>query len=472
MIEKETERALQPLSAPWFATRAGRVFINGGLLIGYLVAVFALFQLGSLILLNSSTALCTNDFGSVFLPSARYIVAGQPLDVYSVRVGANPAYPNANGPLGEFIIAAILWGGRLFGIQHIGPVCPPLSQYPLPEDSVSLRIWFTLVFAIVPIGIGYEILRFTDRYRAKPFTGWMRYAIWLLILISPPLWDSLIFYGHYEQALEIWFGLLSVRFLGERQMLLSGVFLGCALLNRTAGIFIAIPMGLLLLRDWRWRDIIAFGGAFGGTMLAGLLPFLLFRREDTLYSLSSFRALLPIQDGSFWTFVRGTPLETPLQPWDSAIGISLAIILCSIMLWRGRMQANDPAFYAVVCISTVCFALTIKATWGYYFAEPPVWGLVWILATRTSRQHLWTYFAIPVFFTIMLLLTEGRISISSDNGWNLSSSYRGWVLLMSGITAESLVVFIVIVVAIVGWPDLLRRLHLMPPIVPELPPAL
>jgi len=436
--------------------RIGPPLIIGILLLGY----FAIATIAPL--LAGGSYLCDNDFGGIFLPSARYVVAGQPLDMYHVRIGI---YPNANGPLGEIIIAVALAVGRLLNLHHLGTACLHTDAYPLPQDSVGLRMWFMGVFALVPLGIGIEIMRLADRWRRVPLSGWQRLAAWVLILSTLPMWDSLVYYGHVEQEIEVLLALWAARAFGARRVFLSGVLLGLALLNRTAGIFVAFPLVLLLLRDRRWRDVIVFGTALVGVVGLGILPFYLHNAHDVIYSLSSFRATEPVLDGSFWTFFRGTPLESRVQGWDSTTAMLLAIIVSAALLWRGRMRADDPAFYGVICASVVCFSIGLKAIWGYYFTEPLLWGLAWSLASDGIFRRWWQYGIIPLFFSLLMALTEVRITIASVPS-DLSGEHRSLVLLLSAAEAITLVGFQLILLLI------LRKRPEKPPEIHETPEAL
>lgn len=383
---------------------------------------------------------CGNDFGGIFEPSARYALAGHALDMYSVRVGL---YPNANGPLGELAMAAVMAVGRVFGLQLHAPLCPQSDVYPVPGDSSAMRALLGGVFALIALGIGAELLWLADRYRRHPFTGWRRLLIWCLILVAPPLWDGLVYYGHYEQVLALGLALLAVRYFTAQRVALAGILLGLALLCRTTSMFVVIPLGLVLLFERQWWQIGRFGSALGGTVALGLLPFYLHDRNDLVYSLSSFRAQEPILDGSFWTFLRGTHWESLAQPWDSTVAIALAIVLCATMIWLGKVhQQSDPALYATICVAMVCFAAGLKATWGYYFTEPLVWGLAWALARRKLRQPWWEFLLIPGFFSLMMILTELRISYTTSQDLTAEPGImRIWVLVMSATCAASLLAF-------------------------------
>jgi hypothetical protein len=440
------------------------------------VVGLVLLYLGFTVALSTQTS-CGNDFGGVFEPSARFILAGKPLDMYQVIAGGNnPFYPNATGPVGEFFMAGALYTGRALHLQDIPAECRILDGYPLPQDSIPLHMWVILLFALVPLAIGIEIMHLLDRYQTQPFTGWQRLLAWVLILVSPPMWDSLIFYGHYEQPLALYFGLLAVRFFSERarpgerhllpiwaKMALAGVLLGLALLCRTSASFTVIPLALVLLfdivrnRGQRWQrlgEALIWGGALTATVVLILLPFYQYDRANLTFSLLTFRARLGIGDGSLWTFAIGTPWEAHLQALDSTVGLALAVVLSSAALLLGRVRGrNDPAIYAVIAVATICFPLSIKAVWGYYFADPLLWVLAWAATRPTLRQRWWEPIIATAFFAVMMVMTETRISVAPP-GLSEIGLTRVIVLIESG--SEFLGLFLVqllfIVLVVTGGP--------------------
>ncbi|HKD76405.1 MAG TPA: hypothetical protein VKB76_12960, partial [Ktedonobacterales bacterium] len=106
--------------------RIGPPWVVALLVIGYMAIVM------TLPILAGGIYLCNNDFGGIFLPSANYVLNGAPLDMYRVRIGL---YPNANGPLGEVVIAGVVATGRVFHLQQLSPLCVPRDSH----DSVPMR---------------------------------------------------------------------------------------------------------------------------------------------------------------------------------------------------------------------------------------------------------------------------------------------------------------------------------------------
>ncbi len=439
-----TEPASQPKPTP--RPRIGPPWVIAALLAFYFVCVA---------LMATQTG-CNNDYSGFFMPSARFVLAGKPLDMYQVRAQGNIVYPNANGPVSEFAIAGVLYVGRALGLQHVNPICVVSDPYPLPQDSIPLHIWVIMLFAIVPLAIGAEILRLADRWQPEPFTGWQRLLVWALLLFNPPLWDGMIFYGHYEQPLAIWLGLLGVRFFQSERYALSGALLSLSVLSRASSAFIIIPLAIILLLDRRWWGALRLGVALAVVTGALLLPFYLHDKADLLYSLSGFRQFLGIGDGSFWTFFRGTVYEKSVQSWDSTVGLLLSGVFSLALILIGRVRRGDAALYAVIAVSVICFPLSIKAIWGYYFADPLIWVLAWLVTRPVVRERVWEPLFMVIVFTVLMVLTEYRINVAQP-GPLAKGLTRTLVLLESG--TEAVVLLLCVVLLGVGLAYNRRNLY-------------
>jgi len=371
--------------------------------------------------------------------------------MYHVRAGGNnPSYPNANGPVGEFTIAGVLAVGRTMGLQNVAPLCQPSDGYPLPEDSIPLHIWVILIFSILPLLMGVEIMRLMDRFQPRPLESWQRFLVWALILFTPPMWDSLIFYGHYEQPLAIWLGLVAVRMFQEGRFAVSGGLLSLAILCKSSSVFVIIPRGLLMLIEREWWGVVRFSLALAGVTLAFLLPFYLHDPHDLIFSLSGFRQYLLIGDGSFWTFFKNTPLETKVQSIDSTVGLILGVIASTVLILVGRVRRGDAAVYAVICAASICFPLSIKAVWGYYFADPIIWGLAWLVTRPTLRQRWWEPIFVTVCFSALMVITEYRITVVHP-GYPEVGVTRTLALLESGTEAVALVLFVALLAVVLAF---------------------
>src|SRR5579859_160814 len=147
----------------------------------------------------------------------------------------------------------------------------------------------------------------------------------------------------------LWLVLAAVRRLATNRPGRAGVLLGLGLLSRTAAVLYLVPLTLLLLRQGRWRDAARFAAGTVATTTFGLLPFLLADRQDTLYSLLSFRATLPVGGGSVWGLTLGTPLEVFGRQHDSAVVLVAALALTlGILAARHDLTVASRDVYALL----------------------------------------------------------------------------------------------------------------------------
>ncbi len=371
-------------------------------------AVFSVWGYVRAYIISGGVSLCANDFGNVFLPSASYVAAGHPLDMYAVRIGI---YPNANGPLGEMVIGGILKIGYLLGLERVGQPCQitTIEMYWY-DDTVTLRLLFIAFFALLYYVLVLLLLDLIRKRKDHTFSIYEQAFIALLLIVSPTMYDCLIFYGHYEIIIELLCAVMGLRAFLHNRRAEAGIWIGLAALTRTASVFIAIPLVIALAVNRKWKDVLFFSAGAMVTLAAGLLPFLWKSRADTIYSLVTFRSSEPIMDGSFWTFLRNTHVGALLQNYDSTIAIIFAVIVSAALIIAGKIRDTDPLLTGVIVISQLFFALFLKATWGYYFSEPFVIGLVFIFMAAQKHVRFWLSTVCILYFSGLTGITEYRIS--------------------------------------------------------------
>ena len=350
------------------------------------------------------------DFDVFFLPSARIALAGHPLDIYAVRYQI--VYPNANGPLAIVpltLVAAVA--------QRLGWL-----------GNVYLRRMLVMAaFSVFPLLLGREGLLAVDRLRGERLRGTARLLAYVIIVLSPELWHSELLYGHIEQPLMLWLVLASVRALVEGRDRRAGLLLGLALLDRSMAVVYLLPLALLLVTRGRWRGAAMMTGLAATVAALGLLPFWLADRRDLVYSLSSFRARLPVGGGSFWGLFIGTPLEVIGQRWDSAVvlGAALAVTLVTLAL-RRDLEVGSRDVYALLALSGLCFPLFMKTLWPYYFLDAYALLTVWWLTglgrgparSRAGGNILWWLgIALPIAVVCVAQVGERGVTMMQDPAW-------------------------------------------------------
>lgn len=348
------------------------------------------------------------DFDVFFLPSARIALASHPLAMYSVRYQV--VYPNANGPLAILpltLVAALA--------QRLGWL----------GDIYLRRMLVMAAFSVFSLLLGREALLAVDRLRGERLGGNARLLAYAAITLSPELWHSVLLYGHIEQPIMLWLLLASVRALTEGRDRRAGVLLGLTVLTRSMAILYLLPLVLLLLFRGRWRSAVWATGLAGAVAALGLLPFWLVDRQDLVYSLSSFRAQLPVGGGSFWGIFLGTPLEAVGQHWDSAVVLGCALAVTLVTLTRRRdLTVTSRDVYTLLALSSLCFPLFMKTLWPYYFLDIYTLLCVWWLAglrrgPALTRENIvwWVGIVVPLAVVFVAQLGERGVTLMEDPAW-------------------------------------------------------
>jgi hypothetical protein len=375
---------------------------------------------------SGSFPIGTTDLEAFFLPSARLILAGHPLQAYAVRYGGY--YPNANGPLSLLPLTLAAAIARRLGVL----------DNPDPRRAIIM-----VIFAIFPLLFSHEAVRAVDRLRGVALRGGGRLAAYALFALTPQLWHSMLFYGHIEQPLELWLALLGIRLLVERHAGWAGLCMGLMLLTRSSALALLVPLLVVLLCRQRWRTAAVLGGVAALVTALGVLPFWLGDRADTLYSLVSFRGQLPVGGGSLWGLALGTPLESFALNHDSlvVVGTSALIALAACLHCRS-LDVGSYELYALLGVTSFCFPLQIKTMWPYYFIEPYAFVSLWWLASYPRVQGWtrcrWTWLAgltLPVAIVGIGLLGAvgaGQLNtVAFVHTWSLAMSLA--MLLIMGI---------------------------------------
>ncbi|MGE5333263.1 MAG: hypothetical protein ACM3N4_01055 [Nitrososphaerota archaeon] len=316
------------------------------------------------------------DLDAFFLPAASVALSGHPLQAYSVRF--LEIYPNANGPLSlaPLTLAAAIasWQGWL-------------------GDMELRRVVVMTICAPFVLLMAREAVQAVDQLRGKRLSGAGRFAAYALFALSPEVWHGMLFYGHIEQPIMLWLALAGIRQLIRQRPGRAGALLGLALLTRSSALMLVLPLAALLARDRRWAALGRFGGTLAGTVGVLLLPFLLADRGDVVYSLLTFRGMLPVGGGSLWGLTVGTPLESFGQRYDGLAVVLVALLLTAVVVVRRRdLTLASPSLYLLLALSSLCFALLIKTLWPYYFLEPFTFLTIWwlgVMPRTAGRFSAW-----------------------------------------------------------------------------------
>jgi hypothetical protein len=354
----------------------------------------------------------TTDLEAFFFPAARIALEGHPFGVYAVRLG--DAYPNANGPLSLVPLTAV---GAL--AQLLGWI-----------DVLTLRrALIFAIFAIFPLLLAREGLKTIARLNGKPLTGFARYGVFALFLFSPLLWQGMLGYGHIELAIMLWLLLMGVNALAEGHAGWAGALLGLALLTRSSALVYVIPLLGVTLWRRRWSQVARFVALYALVVVAGLAPFLLADRENTLFSLVSFRGELPVGGYSVWGMLIGTPWETFAKHYDSLVvlGAALLVTLLALII-RRDLDVTSRDFLVVLALCGLFFALFIKTVWPYYLFEPYVfiiaWWIPWLREARA--QVSWLVWCLAMALPIALIAAGALVDYRIYNVPSYANNLNLW----------------------------------------------
>ena len=332
-----------------------------------------------------------------FLPAAENVLAGRPLDLYSVR--APDGYPNANGPAGIYALAAAA------AITHA------VHAFDARRARAA---WMGAILALLTVFLTSEAVKAVDRCRPELLSTPVRRGLAVVLFgLSPPLWVTIIYFGHDELPLVIGLALAATRFLATGHPRRAGLALGGAMLTKTtSAVYVAVFLVVLAVRR-RWGDATRLALTAGAVSIAGFAPFFASDFKDTWFSLIAFRAKAHVLGGTFWgLFPSLEPIATRLDGLVVLAGAATAVAL--IARRRPGLSMSVPDVYGLLTLAALCSAVFIRSLWGYFWIEPFVFGAVWVLSTAetaTPRGRL--SIATPFLMLVACLVTlEANMSTS------------------------------------------------------------
>ena len=333
-----------------------------------------------------------SDIDNFFLPAVRIALGGHPLLIYTARF--QEVIANDNGPLGLVPLTAVAalasWLGWL-------------------EDERLRRALIMAAFSIFSLLMAREAVAAIDRLRGVRLSGLSRLMAYGVFAASPTLVNGVLGYGHIEQPMTLWLVLLAVRSLANGRSAVAGITFGLAMLTRSLAALPLIPLGVLLMARGRWRALAWFGGSAALVVALGLLPFLLADPTDTIYSLLTHRARLPVGGGSLWQLFVGTPYLWIPQHVDVLFVLGLAVLLSLVVIVaRKDLEPSSRDIYGLLALTALTLPLLAKSVWPYYFFDAYVFGAVWWLgqAYPLAFGRPLIAAAIPLIASVGTLLTE------------------------------------------------------------------
>ena len=411
MRQDSPGRPLPPTSAPSVrrpdvAPPAGR---DGAVRIpswAYPVVTIAALLIGAEAIVRGTRAVFTpadSDLTNFFLPSAGYILRGDPWHMYAIR--ASGGYPNYNPPLSMFLLAPLLGLARAVGFAaNLGE--------QITFVSLPMMVFVPLLGVLV-----LHALRLL--YPAMPDT--QRFLAYVLVVLSPLTWQAIGTWYHLEQPLMLCFLVAALIALQTEREGLAGVLAGLAVLTRTTALFPLLALGVLLLMERRWTALLKLGGIGALVAAVGLAPYFLFDRADATYSFLTWRGGAPIGGNSIWSILASSgaggirhTLDAAARRLDEFVVLLIVLLTAFLAARRLRISAYSRDAWAVVAIAALAVPMLSKTTWPYYYLEPFIPLLVWEFATMHDRlSGVWRWPVLTFGFLVVTATLSQYLGLKS-----------------------------------------------------------
>jgi hypothetical protein len=372
----------------------------------YPLVTIASLLIGAEAVVRGTRAVVTaadSDLTNFFLPSADYILRGDPWHMYAVR--ASGLYPNFNPPLSMFLYAPLLALARAVGFAH-----------NLGEQITFISLPFLLVTPLLGLLVLYALRRL---YPQMPDA--QRLLAYVLVVLSPLTWQSFGTWYHLEQPVMLCLLVGSVILLQARREGLAGLLAGLALLTRTTALFPLLALGVLLLLERRWRPALLFGGVAAAVSALGLAPFFLADRANAVYSFLAWRGTAAIGGNSLWSiFASGSPtgirhtLNAVAERLDMPSVLLFVLASAFLAARRLKVSAYGRDAWAVMTIAALSVPMLSKTNWPYYYLEPFILLLVWEFATMHDRlAGLWRWPVLTFGFLVVAATLSEYLGLKS-----------------------------------------------------------
>jgi hypothetical protein len=305
-----------------------------------------------------------------FLAAARtFWDGGAWFDLYQVSRESSP-WPFAYPPLFAVLIAPfVALADTLFGVSNES--LPALIAMRIP-------IW------LIDIGIAALISRTIQQQTKVVWLGRVGALLWLF---SPILFYHSTIQAHPE---TLWLLpiLLAYHWIqaGRRDWRVMVLF-AIALMAKQTAVLFALPFGLLLLAERRWRGVLLFPLMVVGLFGAISLPFFL-HGDDYRYMVFEFVGDMAVQVQSWqvWSLAfesyRLDQVRTTFPTVDHVLYLTLGVtFLLSVV---GLVQRRS--WYTIGLMMALGFFLTAHKAIGYHYPLLLLWLILYGLTERHYPQ--------------------------------------------------------------------------------------
>lgn len=312
------------------------------------------------------------DLAGWFVPAARLVLAGRPLEMYSVRADVmGTASPLEHGPLTV-----------LFYVPFVA-----LAEVAGSTDFLRLGALFPLLGILsIDCLMAYQVTRAIHDI-APDVSDSQLFGIAVLILFSPLLWFSSVWLVHLE-SLNALLVIGAVRLLGRQRGLPAGLCLGAAMLLKHSAALAAGPLLLALFLVGSRGLAMRTGTTAAAVTLLGLLPFALGGADDFHFNFAGYDSIKPIYGLTIWKAAYDSGIEPLIMRLDSVLIATLALANAAGAALFLRTRGADPRCVCWIAVVLGQIAWLGLATWQYphYFVLGFVALLIWESATVKSNM--------------------------------------------------------------------------------------
>lgn len=316
----------------------------------------------------------------IFLHAARtFWDGGSPFDLYQ-KSRAQWPWPYPYPPLYAMLLAPLVW----------------LAD-AMTEGAASA--WPQLVTARLPVlladvAIAALLHRTLQRATGERWLARLGAALWLF---NPILFYQTAVQAHQE---SVWLlpTLAAYAWVQERRLARAWwpmLLLALAITLKQSAVIYAVPFGLLLLWERRWREVALFGGIFAALFGALSLPFHLYSPDFAYMVFEDVRQMpVQVQSWQVWTLaLPGFLLEQTRTTFPTVRYAALLTVGASALLgWWALRKGRS--WYAIGLLVTLAFVLMSQKVMAYHYPMLLPWLVAWGLRTRrfgtVSATLVWT----------------------------------------------------------------------------------
>lgn len=243
---------------------------------------------------------------------------------------------------------------------------------------------YQLPLFLVDIFNIYLIIQLINYYRPKIPKSNINMII-LVLFFSGFFLFTTGYMGHPE-TLVIFFSLLAIKSLRQKQYIKGGIFFGLALFTKQSSVFILIPIFFCLyLKQGGLQRLFKFLMATITTFLLLMAPFLITHSANTWYGVAGVTQSLIIWGPNIWWFIDAFSRIILHLSWVNQLLVKIAnpvllgltILSSLIFLRHKKIKIGDPSLFGLISISFFLVNIFSKYLSFHHFLPGFVFVMIW-----------------------------------------------------------------------------------------------